>query len=80
MKMYTTSDLNLASCLLTAGEKIFDSEKDGNKVIWHLQDTDTLRKTVNDYFNDKLCLNVRNLFYQQNLLKTQINAQRYGGR
>lgn len=70
---YKTSDLGLATALITFGFDLIDLDKSiPSKVIFVFQSDKEIANRVNMYWSDNLKLSVRRYFENLKMLKTQI--------
>lgn len=73
---YETSDLNLASALMTYGFELIDVDKSNPKRVVFVfdreDDKDNIDGVVDDYFKDRLVMSARKLFGTMKTLKTRL--------
>lgn len=76
LKLYASKDFNLVVCAKTAGIKIEASEQNSNgQYIWYLERSNLLDRVLKSYFTGTLTLPVQQLFFNQKLIKSQINSK-----
>ena len=72
---WSTTDLQLATTLVTADFPVFSLEKEGqDKVHFIFEKSDGLEKAVDQYWRDELSLNPRRLFNDYRDLKTRLHS------
>jgi len=72
---WSTSDLQLATTLVTAGFPVFSLNKqNGNQTHFIFEKSDELENAADKYWRDELSLNPRQLFNDYRDLKTRLHS------
>lgn len=72
---WLTSDLQIATTLVTVGFPVFDLEKqEQGQTHFIFERSDKLEKAVDKYWRDELSLNPRRLFGEYRDLKTRLHS------
>ena len=73
MEKYKTSDLGLASALMTIGYNVVEIDKTNvKKMLFVFKDSENLQEDINNYWNRKLEVEPTEYFNSMKALKTRI--------
>lgn len=72
-KYFHTTDINIASILMTLGFSLQGVNKSNpNKILFLFTDSSKIEKTINEFYARKIKVEPLELFYSQRLLKNII--------